>query len=107
MYEIRTRATTLTGSRANCYTNTPLRLTSFTLRLLYASYMDSHPSILDLTQVKEGYRKYEETPDGKRILIGSTQKLTKHGFSLYMEQIYAYGADLGVRFSETDQAKEM
>ena len=53
MYEIRTRATTLTGSRANCYTNTPLRLTSFTLRLLYASYMDSHPSILDLTQVKE------------------------------------------------------
>ena len=65
------------------------------------------PDFPDLTQVKEGYRKYEETPDGKRILIGSTQKLTKHGFSLYMEQIYAYGADLGVRFSETDQAKEM
>ena len=65
------------------------------------------PDFPDPTQVKEGYRKYEETPDGKRILIGSTQKLTKHGFSLYMEQIYAYGADLGVRFSETDQAKEM
>ena len=65
------------------------------------------PDFPDLTQVNEGYRKYEETPDGKRILIGSTQKLTKHGFSLYMEQIYAYGADLGVRFSETDQAKEM
>ena len=65
------------------------------------------PDFPDLTQVKEGYRKYEETPDGRRVLIGSTQKLTKHGFSLYMEQIYAYGADLGVRFSETDQAKEM
>ena len=65
------------------------------------------PDFPDLTQVKEGYRKYEETPDGKRILIGSTQKLTKHGFNLYMEQIYAYGAELGVRFSETDQAKEM
>ena len=65
------------------------------------------PDFPDLTQVKEGYRKYEETPDGKRILIGSTQKLTKHGFSLYMEQIYAYGSELGVRFSETDQAKEM
>jgi len=65
------------------------------------------PDFFDLTQVKEGYRKFEETPDGRRILIGSTQKLTKHGFSLYMEQIYAYGAELGVRFSETDQAKEM
>ena len=65
------------------------------------------PDFPDFTQVKEGYRKYEETPDGKRILIGSTQKLTKHGFSLYMEQIYAYGSELGVRFSETDQAKEM
>ena len=53
---------------------------------------------------KEGYKKYEETPDGKRILIGSTSKLTKHGFSIYMEQIYAYGANLGVRFTETYQA---
>jgi hypothetical protein len=58
------------------------------------------PDFSDPTQVKEGYRKYEETPDGRRVLIGSTQKLTKHGFSLYMEQIYAYGAELGVRFTE-------
>jgi NinB protein len=65
------------------------------------------PDFPDLTQVKEGYRKYEETPDGRRILIGSTQKLTKHGFSLYMEQIYAYGAELGVRFSETDSQQEV
>lgn len=53
---------------------------------------------------KEGYKKYEETPDGRRILIGSSSKLTKHGFSIYMEQIYAYGANLGVRFTETYQA---
>ena len=65
------------------------------------------PDFPDPTQVKEGYRKYEETPDGRRVLIGSTQKLTKHGFSLYMEQIYAYGAELEVRFSETDQAQEV
>jgi len=65
------------------------------------------PDFPDPTQVKEGYRKYEETPDGRRVLIGSTQKLTKHGFSLYMEQIYAYGAELGVRFSEIDQAQEV
>jgi hypothetical protein len=65
------------------------------------------PDFPDLTQVKEGYRKYEETPDGRRVLIGSTQKLTKHGFSLYMEQIYAYGSELGVRFSETDSQQEV
>ena len=65
------------------------------------------PDFPDLTQVKEGYRKYEETPDGRRVLIGSTQKLTKNGFSLYMEQIYAYGAELGVRFSETDSQQEV
>jgi len=65
------------------------------------------PDFPDPAQVKDGYKKYEETPDGKRILIGSTQKLTKHGFNLYIESIYAYGADLGVRFSETDQAQEV
>ena len=65
------------------------------------------PDFPDFTQVKEGYRKYEETPDGRRVLIGSTQNLTTHGYSLYMEQIYAYVSELGVRFSETDQAKEM
>ena len=65
------------------------------------------PDFPDPKQVKEGYKKYEETPDGRRVLVGSTQKLTKHGFSLYMEQIYAYGADLGVRFSEANQAEEV
>ncbi len=65
------------------------------------------PDFPDPKQVKEGYMKYEETPDGRRVLTGSTNKLTKHGFSLYMEQIYAYGAELGVRFSETDQAQEV
>ena len=65
------------------------------------------PDFPDPTQVKEGYKKYEETPDGRRILIGSTQKLTKHGFNLYIESIYAYGAELGVRFSETNQTEEV
>ena len=65
------------------------------------------PDFPDLEQVKEGYKKYEETPDGRRVLIGSTQKLTKHGFNLYIENIYAYGADLGVRFSESNQAEKV
>jgi len=65
------------------------------------------PDFSDPKLVKEGYRKYEETPDGRRVLIGSTSKLTKHGFNLYIENIYAYGADLGVRFSEANQTEEM
>jgi len=62
------------------------------------------PELYDPETTKEGYKKYEETPEGKRILVGSTSKLTKHGFSLYIENIYAYGANLGVRFTETYQA---
>ena len=65
------------------------------------------PDFPDPKQVKEGYRKYEETPDGRRVLIGSTNKLTKYGFNLYIESIYAYGADLGVRFSEANQTEEV
>ena len=58
------------------------------------------PEFCDPKFTKEGYKKYEETPDGRRVLVGSTSKLTKLGFSNYMEQIYAYGAELGVRFTE-------
>jgi hypothetical protein len=53
---------------------------------------------------KEGYRKYDETPDGKRILIGSTSKLTRKGFSEYLMQVEAHGANLGVQFSEVSHS---
>jgi len=62
------------------------------------------PEIADPKFTKEGYKKYEETPDGRRVLVGSTSKLTKWGFSNYMEQIYAYGGELGVKFTEVYQA---
>ena len=62
------------------------------------------PEVSNIKDTKEGYKKYEETPDGRRVLIGSTSKLTKWGFSNYMEQIYAYGGELGVKFTETHQA---
>jgi hypothetical protein len=65
------------------------------------------PDFPDPKQVKEGYMKYEETPDGRQVLTGSTNKLTKYGFSLYIEQIYAYGAELGIRFNEADQTQEV
>ncbi len=50
--------------------------------------------------VKDGYHKWARTPGGDRVLIGSTTQLTVKGMSAYLEQVYAYGANLGVQFSE-------
>ena len=48
---------------------------------------------------KEGYRKWDYRPDGKRVLVGSTTDLLKRGFALYVQQIEAYGAtEHGVEF---------
>lgn len=49
-------------------------------------------------RVKDGYRKWDYLPNGQRVLIGSTTQLTVKGFAHYLEQVYAYGASLGVQF---------
>lgn len=49
--------------------------------------------------VKEGYRKYDISPSGKRILVGSTTELTIKGFAIYLQQVEAFGANLGVIYS--------
>lgn len=49
--------------------------------------------------VKEGYRKYDTSPGGKRILVGSTTELTVKGFAIYLQQLEAFGANLGVIYS--------
>ena len=49
--------------------------------------------------VKEKYRKYDTRPDGKRVLVGSTTDLTVKGFAIYLQQLEAYGANLGVIYS--------
>lgn len=49
--------------------------------------------------VKEKYRKYDTRPDGKRVLVGSTTDLTIKGFAIYLQQLEAYGANLGVIYS--------
>lgn len=49
--------------------------------------------------VKDGYRKYEQTIDGGQHLVGSTTQLTVHGFSDFLEQVFAFGSSLGVSFS--------
>ena len=57
------------------------------------------PEEFDPEQCREGYAKWEEGPDGKRKLVGSTTMLTKYGMSVYLEQLFAAGANLGVQFS--------
>ena len=56
------------------------------------------PEEFDPELTKEGYRKWDYTPTGERVLIGSTTQLTKRGFSQYLEQIEADGAGMGVQF---------
>ena len=48
---------------------------------------------------KDKYAKWDFTPDGERILVGSSTQLTIRGFALYLEQVIAFGASLGVQFS--------
>jgi hypothetical protein len=47
---------------------------------------------------REGYRKWDVTPSGERVLVGSTTQLTTKGFSEYLERIHADGASMGVLF---------
>lgn len=56
------------------------------------------PEEFDAELCKEGYRKYDYTPAGDRVLIGSTTELTIKGFAQYLEQVIAFGASLGVQF---------
>jgi hypothetical protein len=56
------------------------------------------PEEFDEELTKEGYRKWDYTPNGDRVLIGSTTQLTKKGFSQYLTQVEAFGAGLGVQF---------
>lgn len=54
----------------------------------------------------EGYCKWDFDPAGNRILVGSTTQLTKKGFSLYLEQVHAFGAQLGVQFHPNPRERE-
>jgi hypothetical protein len=44
------------------------------------------------------YKKYDYTPKGKRVLVGSTTELTVKGFAIYLTQVEAFGANLGVQY---------
>jgi hypothetical protein len=58
------------------------------------------PEEFDPELTKEGYRKWDYTPSGRKVLAGSTTQLTIKGFAQYLEQVYAFGASLGVMFKQ-------
>lgn len=49
--------------------------------------------------VKPGYKKRDCTPGGAILLVGSTTELTIKGFAIYLQQVEAFGAQLGVIYS--------
>ena len=57
------------------------------------------PEEFDEELCKEGYVKWDFTPTGDRVLVGSTTQLTKKGFGQYLEQVLADGAGMGVMFT--------
>lgn len=61
----------------------------------------------DPTHVKDGYIKWDYTPDGERVLVGSTTQLTVKGFSVYLEKMHADGANIGVQFSASPNEQRM
>lgn len=61
------------------------------------------PEDFDPEQCLENYQKWDIDPSGERILVGSTKQLTVKGYSNYIEQVYAFGAAMGVQFSTKEQ----
>ena len=62
------------------------------------------PEEFDEELTKAGYKKWDYTPTGERVLVGSTTQLTVKGFALYLEQVYAFGANMGVMFHQARAA---
>lgn len=63
------------------------------------------PEEFDAELCKEGYRKWDYTPAGDKVLVGSTTQLTVRGFAQYLEQVYADGAGMGVEFHVRDDRR--
>lgn len=63
------------------------------------------PEQFDPELCKEGYRKWDYTPAGERVLVGSTKYLTVRGFAQYVTSVEAYGrVELGVQFHVNPKA---
>lgn len=66
---------------------------------------DDDPELADLVKHPETYHKWGYTPNGHRVLTGSTTDLTVKGFALHMMQVEAFGASLGVMFSASPRER--
>ncbi len=47
----------------------------------------------------KGYKKWEESPGGNMVNVGSTTQLTSRGFADYLERCFAFGSELQIKFS--------
>lgn len=56
------------------------------------------PEEFDPVLCRDSYKKWEYTPDGQRVLVGSTSMLTVKGMAQHITQIEAFGASLGVQY---------
>lgn len=56
------------------------------------------PDEFDPEQCRDGYEKWAIDPTGSQVLIGTTTELTVRGMALYIQQIEAFGANLGVQY---------
>ena len=59
---------------------------------------DDDPDLARLVKNPDTYRKWDVTPRGDRVLVGSSTDLTEYGFARYGQQIEAEGSELGVEF---------
>ena len=52
---------------------------------------------------REDYRKWDRGPGGDPVMVASSKDLTIRGFAQYLDQIHAFGANMGVEFHEKQQ----
>ena len=64
------------------------------------------PDQFDAELCKDGYQKWDYTPAGERMLVGSTTQLTRKGFALYLMEVEAAGANMGVLYSASPSQVE-
>ena len=57
------------------------------------------PEYADPELTLPGYQKWADMPGGSLKMVGSTKLLTKLGMESYLHECYAYGGELGVRFT--------
>jgi hypothetical protein len=61
------------------------------------------PETIGTEETLSGYKKWDEMPDGSLKMVGSTKLLTKLGMENYLHKCYAYGCELGIKFTASSK----